>query len=665
MAITPTVLIATTGVLTGKGLEVSRTLQNLVSEINNNPLIVTYNNLASQGFDVSAIPANLHTVLTTSTTRANSSLDQAKAVFGGSTGGTPSSMKSFVSNFSGASSFSSAAAEFAAALNQFQNLSFADLGINIQSYTDVLTNGVTSVSRDLIKSAKTAAAEATLAVTDTLQDVDFTAAEAAADSVASGLKSVGDGLKNFGTVFDFRDLDTLGPANMIRQLQKKGLAQKYGINEYLTSAGYDPNDVFNIPDNVLETTLSFVQGEDKDAIIRETNVQLGKDINNLAQLLVVENVLPPQAMVAMGLIGNAPEMLSKFGNTLSNLGTQLDNFSMAEFLEGVETRALKHLDQLQQLIPTEIAITLKPLLGEGSGPFGNPTIKDMIGVAAGLGYNENFQAVVGTLDSIANTPAGRAVTESADAYNGAVASATSAWEAAGGFEGTGLTLEDYLAGDSEVQITGAAVQSAINAIPGAITSGIEALIENSVQSLVNVAENLAKEVANLAKAGIDLAQSIASSAETTLLSFGNRLHQLGIDKQGIGYQELMDQMVTDDVYGDAIKASLMEGRNLVRNSAVNKPSPTVADEKKEIAKVQSGKLDSLKQEYLSAAARYDTASQKLFSPAGKSDPAVNAEFEAAREARDRARDAMRSAARQSNTSESSLPVYKSPYKNFF
>lgn len=665
MAISPATLIAAKGLLEGRGLGVSAKLVGLVDQIQNNPLVSVYSDIANNpNFNFSSVPASVTNLLTNSQSQSSAALNQAKAVFGGSTGGSPASVKSFLGNFSGASAFGSMSAEFHAALSEFQNKSFSDLGINAQGYADVLSGSVTSITQDLTALGAQAAAQTTAQLAGSVGDVAGIAEDAKTSVVSDGLRAVGDGIKNFGTILDFSDVNTLGPGNMVRQLQRRGLAQKYGINQAIADAGYDPAELRDVPDSVLNNVLSTVEGAELQAIIRDSNVQLSQDVQNLAQVLVVENVLPPQAMVAMGLISNAPDMLNNLGNSLTNLGTQLDNFSMADFMQSVETRALKHLSQLTQLIPTDIAQALGPLLGAGSGPFGNPTIKDMLGVAAGIGYNENFQAVAGALESLSNTEAGQNLLASTEAYQFAVANATTEWESAGGLDGTGQTLEDYLAADADVVMTTASVQSAIDAIPGAIGAGIENAIENAAQSLVNVAENLAQEVSNLATAGLELADSIGEGVQTTVLAFSAKLHNLGQDKQGIGYAEFLDQVVTDDVYGDAIKATLMEGRNLARSAAVGKTQPAVANPTKELAKAQSGNLDALKQQYLSAAARHDNATRKLFSPEGKTDPAVNAEYESARDAMRAAQDAMRAAARQASIPESELPKYKSPYQNF-
>lgn len=655
MAITPTVLIATTGLLQGKGIAVSRTLQTLVSDITNNPVITTFSQIQSGGFDTSALPSNLLTVLTTAGPRSTESLDQAKAVFGGSLGGTSESMQVFVGNFSGASAFATASSEFAAALNKFKNLSFTDLGINIQNYTDVVTNGVSSISKELINSAKQASVEVTAAVVGAVPDAAVVAADAAADSVASGLSAVGEGLKNFGSILDFREVNSLGPANMVRQLQRQGLAKKYGIDENLISAGYDPANVFAIPDNVLTTALSFVAGEDKDAVLRATNTQLANEVTNLAQVLVASNVLPPQALVAMGLLGNAPDMLAKFGSSLSNLGTQLDNFSMANYLDSVETEALKYLDSLTQLIPTSIALILPPFLGSGDGTFGNPKIKDLIGVAAGAGYNDNFKAVAQTLEVLASSPQGQALSTASSVYSDARTAAAVAWEEAGGEAGTDLTLEEYVTGATLVEHT--ALQSAINAIPNAINAELAAVINTAEQALVNVAENLIKEVENLAQAGIDLVENTVDNVRnlgTTLMSFGNRLHQFGLDVQNMGYEELLYEMTTDDIYGDAIKACLMEGRNLYRNAGVRKPSTTESDATAELAEAQKANLPGLKQAYQAADTRFARAKAALFTPAAKTNPAINTEYEAAKSAKHQAFTAVSAAARQSETPESAV-----------
>jgi len=65
-------------------------------------------------------------------------------------------------------------------------------------------------------------------------------AQLASSSLKSGLDSVSGGIKNFGTLFDFKSPASLNPNGLISSLQKQGLADSTGINDQISAAGYDP-----------------------------------------------------------------------------------------------------------------------------------------------------------------------------------------------------------------------------------------------------------------------------------------------------------------------------------------------------------------------------------------------------------------------------------------
>jgi hypothetical protein len=660
MAITPATLIAAKGLMTGAGLDVSSKLTGLVNTIQSNPLVTAYSTLSSSGFNVASLPQIMQLAGPTST----SVMTQAKATFGGSGAsgaGSAAGIGKFVSTFNGASSFGSITAEYHAALQKYGSMSFGDLGINMSNYTDIITNGTSSITKGFGALASKAKEQAFGALSSAISDKDLVSGNFASEALSSGLKNVGEGLKNFGTLFDFRDLNTLGPKNMIRQLQKQGLAQKYGIDDLIFEVGYDPKDLSDVPDSYLKTVLSNVSGDDLQRIIRQNNVKITSQVRNLSDLLVAQNILPPQATQILGLAANAPDALKKLGNTLSNLGTQVDNFSMANLLESVETQSLKYLENLKQLIPTDISAALKPLLGSGSGPFGNMTMKDMLAAAGGLGYNDQFRSVVKGLEGLVNTKGGQDLLLGMETYNGAVATSTESWEAAGGESGSGLTLQAWLDADPFVTAAKGSVDTAISNIGNYITGGLESLINNATDAITSAAENIVKEAENLINAGVDLAEEVGDNIKNSVLSFAEKLDRFGVDKQNLGYNEVLENVATDDLYGDAIKAKLIEGRNTARATSIGSPNNTPSDTQEELSKVNSAELDNLKKQYMSAAQEADRASKDLFNDAKvKQDPnGVNERYEVAQEKLNQAKQAMDAAARSAKVPEGSLPKYKS------
>lgn len=658
MPITPTTLIAVSGLVRGSGLQIPTELTSAISNIQNNPLVSTVSSLSTGGF---SIPASL-TSLTQLNTTAGGILTQAQAILPpGGAGGDPSSgIKSFMSVFNGSTAFGSASAEYSAALAQFGNKSFADLGINMGNFQDIITNGTTSVTRSFQAVAGKAANDAFGSVASVLDPNLLAKGKAifSSNALAEGLQSVGGGLKNFGTLFDFTQPAGLGPKNLIASLQKQGLADRNGINDLIYEAGYDPMNLTQVPDSVLTAVLDQVKGSDLDKIIKQTGANPYQTVRSAAGLLQANNLLPPQAALALGIIDKGPAALKALGTTLSNLGTSINNFKMSDFMAGMETKALQYLGQIKQLIPTDVKTALAPILGSGSGLFGNPQMKDMIGAAAGIGYTSNLNTAGTNVTRLQNTPEGKALTTASTAYQAAIA---------------GLTPDEIQAAladpMSPVAIAAADVNTALVAFqPGTVSSTIQGIVTNIGNVAAASAANLAKEVQNLALAGLKMVDNLGKAIEQTvnnsyqsILAFGNRLHKMGRDIQNLGFNDFLPKMATSNVSGDALRATLIEGRNVARSSTVGQSTPIIADEKKEVSAAQSGNLAQLKSDYLAAAAAADKASKDLFNPElAKADPnGVSQRYEAAQEAKQQAAAVMKSAAQQAGTPADELPVYKS------
>jgi len=84
----------------------------------------------------------------------------------------------------------------------------------------------------------------------------------------------------------------------------------------------------------------------------------------------------------------------------------------------------------------------------------------------------------------------------------------------------------------------------------------------SVGSLTAVQTMLDNNNTLWKKAGVDLTNyTPPTNSLSSCMSFATGLHRMGADTSGSGASELIASLATNDVYGDAIKASLAEGKN--------------------------------------------------------------------------------------------------------
>ena len=372
-------------------------------------------------------------------------------------------------------------------------------------------------------------------------------------SLNAGLQDVGTGLQNFGSLYDFTELQTLGPTNLLVSLQTQGLADSLGINDTIAAYGLDPNEPNNVPAEIITVALQEIVGSDLAKIIDQTGATLVKEPETAADLLDPSFFMPPGAVAALGLSPGAAGM-SDLQNTMINLGVQGNNVTLGKFVGGMQTQATTFLNQVNVLLPQSVTTTLTPLMGTGSGLFGNPTMSDMMGTAAGATHTASFTTINNTLNSLLNSSVGQSLYTTAVALQTAIQTSTGIPAALSAFQSAVTTFNSTTQTNSDLNTT--------------VTNANSAYTASQTQ--------LSKEVSNLSLAGINLSsQSAPPTGPGPVLNMANKLHDFGVDKQQLGHNELFAGIATNDLTGDAIVASLQEGRNLSTSYAVGKSTPSV------------------------------------------------------------------------------------------
>lgn len=649
MPITPTTLIATSGLVNGQGFQISPNMISALTTANSNPLVSNISLVAATGTpDLDTVLATLPPFITNTTVLAGNITAQAEAILPPGSG--TSGIKSFLSIHSSASGGAGMMAEISAALTEFSSKGFGDMGINSGSFHDVLTQGVTSMTPSLGSVASLAtqlplgslgsfsgaanplgsasslisgsgglgsivsgagslatklgslipspgavaplgslpsvsglgslatsvtgsltsaigsalpsitaglgskmggltSALGTQGVGSNLTAEASGASQLTSDSLNASLASVGNGLQSFGTLYDFTNMP-LGPMNLLHSLQAQGLADSVGINNDIIALDYDPNGT--VPDSVLTNIFSNVTGSDLQKIIDQTGTQIVNPVVSLADLLNVENIMPPDAVTALGVTPGS-EGLASLSNAFTNLGIQVNNFQAGAYIASMSTIPTPNLDQLTTLIPDSVVANLTPNLGTGNGPSGNPTMLDMLGTIGGVVHTDSFTTINSALTNITNSSAGQnLLTAAVEFLNGG-------------------SLEDFT--------------TAVNSFNSAISSdsSLSSLADQANTAFSASQTQLTKEQQNLSLVGVSLftssgapATQPASGGVTSIFNLGNKLHDFGVDKQNLGHNELFNAIATNDLTGDAIRASLLEGRNLTKSYAVGKSTPSVA-----------------------------------------------------------------------------------------
>jgi hypothetical protein len=578
VAITPTVLIAAQGMMSGEGIGVNADMSSTIGGVTANPLAsatTSLTTIAGKGWanvaGLSDTLSSLPSAVTGAASAAASAATQAAKM--------APDVKTFITAQSSASSFGAASAEYSAALAEFGNKSFGDLGVGVKNLVDANSSGLTAALPGLGALANKAKADAFGGLGNVLDPTALAkgAASLAGSSIKDGLGQVASGLKNFGNLFDFKNPQSLGAAGLIKSLQQAGLADSLSINDAITARGFDPKNLAGVPDSVIQDVLGTVTGSDLQKIISQTGVKPIKELNSAADLLDVNNLLPAGAIAGLGLKMSGGG-LAALGNTFTNLGVPMDAASAANLMNAAQTKVGPYLSGLTELIPASVKSALGPMLGAGSGLFGNPTMNDMMGSLAGT-HTDALASVGKAMDSITTSPIGQSLNSAMTALQTAIASGT-------GID-TALTALQNATSAFNVQALG--------------NADLKSTLSGAASKITDVSSHISLENSNLALGGLNL-DSIPASAGgmTQIMGFASKLHSFGVDKQMLGHTAIFEGAASEGLTGDAIKASLDEGKNIAKAQALGMPTPTVANEKAVMATAANDQFDGFVDAFKSA-----------------------------------------------------------------
>ena len=548
MTISPISLIASQGLLAGQGIVANTAMTSIINTVRSNSLAsnVIFLSLANVQGVVSGLNTTMNTLpvfLSNLSSATASIITQANGIL--PTGINPvTSVQSFITLYLNAVNLASTSAEYAAALNQFSTKTFGNLGIGVTNFNDVLLQGVSGISQQFKPVAKI-------------------------NGYANVLASISQGLLNFGTLYDFTKPNTFGPVNLITSLQAQGLADSTGINDFITTYGYNPTNLSAIPSSVLVSALSAIQGSDLQKIIMQTGATVSNQAQSAADLLNVTYIMPTLACQALGLSNNN---ISDLTNPINNIGVRASNYQLSNFIGNLQIPVLTNISSISQPLPPSVSSALSLEIGTGAGLFGNPTMSDLLGTVAGNTHVKSFTTINNTLNTVLVTSPGQYL-------NAIVANLVSAYNSSGDTSDALATLTTGIAiFNSQVAATSTLTTS--------VTTAGTALLESQSQ--------ISRETTNLSLGGINLFYAngnpvIQNSTNNmrTVLSFTSSLQSYGVDSQHLGHEAVLENMASNDITGDAIKATLAEGQNIALAQSLKKKIPGVADQQRQIRSATS------------------------------------------------------------------------------
>lgn len=519
--------IALAGLLNGQGLTTSQTMLGTLNAFNSQTIVSLINNIYaganSTAGNVAGLTSNIALLPKWVSGRdANVSITstvttRANLILVNSVSG----YKNFASFMSKAAGFCSAVLPWYASLNKYQDQSFSNIGLGSKSYTDLTSGGSTRYLAVLKNNP---------------------------EGFNQAIKDLASAVLLFGTAFDFTTINlTFTPLNFLENLRKQGLGSI--LAPYLRTV-YNETTPRN--DNQLIEMFRQVTDYDLTKIITvlDTRTRPGVKITSLADFFDSKIMLPnnlqslaPSGSMTdlvnnVGLIGGTYTSAQEFANYLNSL---------------VTTDNLTQLESQTQPLPADVVSTINPAIGQGygTGPLGNPRVVDFIGTVAGSNVTVNFQTINNAHSYISQT--------------GLINSVYSS------------LLSIYNSDKSGAPIGSlSGLTSAITAFNNSQNSS--PILGQASTAITNVLTQLTRETALCTLAGIDVTSPSTISSSVPLMSLARSLPQYGVDNSGVGYEELFTAIADQNSkYGDAVRASLNEGKNQNAQKNVNIPDNMSAD----------------------------------------------------------------------------------------
>jgi len=236
------------------------------------------------------------------------------------------------------------------------------------------------------------------------------------DQIRRGLSVVTDAMRRLGTLWEPNEVDLIGtPNGLVLSLQNQGIADAVGLRQPLLDQGVfidDEDDVRGANPLILLEALKTIQGKELEIIIQRTSaVPFVR-----ASILTAADLCRGDLLIGQDALDNIPYgTLVNFGQQIASLGikNRATWEQIADVLDDLDLPDIGLIDNPS--FPSDMA-NLAPYLGAGSGLFGDATMFDFLGTAAGFAHTEAYQRLSAANDRLENTAEGQALIVALEFY---------------------------------------------------------------------------------------------------------------------------------------------------------------------------------------------------------------------------------------------------------
>jgi hypothetical protein len=336
------------------------------------------------------------------------------------------------------------------------------------------------------------------------------------------------------------------------------------------------NPIKTLPNSYTTLTVNFPTGNSSATVFPYVYLESG-GVNTTLELLFVDDVeyqdlirvIPPdQALANKAIARSLQQIKNIFNLTLPEFATSV---------VALETNTgLPAINALTQPVPNSIQASLLSMLATGTGPNGTLTLFDFMGVVAGVPYTDEFNQATATLTQLQS---GGQLDTLTDSVNGVYTimintlngDYTTVIDPGPPIDLT-ITIPPGLPGEGTYSSLDSAFTTGLIPAAQSLIGNIATVNASSAASLNSdfdvMAQQLTYEINNLTQAGVDFTE-LTGNATTSLLSLVTSLHEIGLEESNDGPNELFTAIAeTSNIYGQAVIASLREGRNIAALNAV-------------------------------------------------------------------------------------------------
>jgi len=431
--------------------------------------------------------------------------------------------------------------EMLGALYEIDQDGFSGVAPDISSHTDLLTGGITSKFGPLATGSP-----------DNLRASGLysggSSITKSATDIQRSINAVADSIENLGTLYDFQSLETFGtPYGLIVNLLKQGLIKAEFINSF-SEQGVTVNTLTTASDSVLTSILQQITGVALQKIVSGVALKVPSAsviLNNAAELLEGSKVLSTAALNAIP--GSSLKDLAK---QLISMNVNLNSsIAIITALRSIRVPNTPLLNDLIDPVPAEDSDQLKSVLPTGSGDFNSALVPEIIGTASGHVHTAALTRVGIVVAGISGSTEGTAIGAAADA------------------------LYAIYAADGTVTTEETALIDAVAALVANSNYTVE--IETTNQAAVEIIDQLELELLNCRRGGVDVYSSVPGNTNTLLISTG--LPSFGADPYNTGTADMLLNMLSNDRYGEAVRAVLLQGQNAQVLQSIGKQTIGVAN----------------------------------------------------------------------------------------